>query len=190
MRGPFVTWVAVFTGLLAASGAGYASSGAGPSGALATNAPAAAAACANLPACTTALADTVASAGSPSDLCACHDEHWRSIACDEGNAGALAYVDTTKILWACVGHDWTAILQDVGTPGPTGARTAGAFAPQGGAGAESFVLVTPMGAGTRCPCGGEEIRVGVDTKGDGALEGNEVQRSYGVCDTSAMASKR
>jgi hypothetical protein len=180
MRGPFVTWVAVFTGLLAASGAGYASSGAGPSGALATNAPAAAAACANLPACTTALADTVASAGSPSDLCACH----------EGNAGALAYVDTTKILWACVGHDWTAILQDVGTPGPTGARTAGAFAPQGGAGAESFVLVTPMGAGTRCPCGGEEIRVGVDTNGDGALEGNEVQRSYGVCDTSAMASKR
>jgi len=191
MRGPFATWVAVLTGLLGVSGAGYASSGTAPSGVLPTNAPASVLVCENLPACTTALADTVAYAGSPSDLCACNGEQWRSIPCDEGNTGALAYVDATKSLWACVGHDWTAISQDVGLPGTTGeVRMAGAFAPQGGLGAGSLVLVTPMGAGARCPAGGEEIRVGVDANGDGALEANEVHRSYGVCDTSAMASTR
>ncbi len=166
MRGPFVRWVAVFTGLVGVSGVGYASAGALPAPARATSAPTSTSACTNMPACTKALADAVAPAGS--DLCACNDERWRSIACDESHAGALAYGEATKSLWACVGHGWTPISQD----------------------ARSLVLVAPMAPGSQCPSGGEEIRVGLDTNGDGALEANELQRSYDVCDTSAARSTK
>src|SRR5262249_50701528 len=123
----------------------------------------------SLPKCTSTLSGTTAYVQSPVSLYSCQAPVWLPIPCTSLLAGAVAYASSTQTLLACASGSWTVVPLPPGPQGPVGAT--GPQGPQGDAGAVSLVVQVPVAAGTPCAFGGTAVESGVDTNGDGQLEG-------------------
>ena len=146
----------------------------------------------DLPHCTAALSGQIAFITSGSALSSCSGGSWHSIPCSPLLAGAVAYSSMPPALFACVAGDWTPVALPAGpqgTPGPQGpkgdAGPPGATGPQGlkgDAGVTSLVTQTAAPAtAAQCPFGGTVVQSGLDSNGNGVLDGAEATATSFVC---------
>lgn len=168
-----------------------------------------------LPKCTAAVSGTTALVQSPISLYSCVGETWLPVPCTNGLAGAVAYASSNQVLLACVSGRWTPVALPAGPQGPSGAPGSpgpqgppgpmgpagpqgpsgvgspgpiGPSGPTGTPGLESLVNVNPESPGPSCPAGGEQIQVGIDNDGDGALDPAEVTKTVYVCNAVAVSA--
>jgi hypothetical protein len=132
-----------------------------------------------LPPCNSKTGGETAMITSTLTLVSCMGGVWVPIPCTALIGGSVAYNSTTKTLWTCTQNPNGGAPQWMLIPLPQG--PAGQQGPQGAAGATSLVVQTPESSGTNCPNGGTKVESGVDTDGNGSLEGTEITSTSYVC---------
>jgi cysteine-rich repeat protein len=159
-----------------------------------------------LPSCTPAVEGRIIYVSDTKSIWACLSESWQQVDINPshvyGDAGSLSTGGDAGMPAAKGGPGTpgpkgdpgpAGPRGDAGVPGPEGQPgtagpkgdpgESGPQGPQGAAGAVSRLRITMEPPGLNCPYGGSRIDAGVDTNGNGLLDGAEIQMTGYACST-------